>query len=314
MQYWRVMLKHEDENKAAECVRAGYIGVHTAIYEDIGNRLSGGWEDFRKNLLPIYMKNRPDKKPVGAGLALGTLWKVAEGMALGDIVLSPDGSPDGDKFYVGEISGDYNYAEGPEFRHRRPVKWWNKQIPRADMPKALGGRLGMGTVVNVSRYGEDIKQLLGNVGEPAAIAAASMVNTSGESAAAFALEKHLEEYLVKNWETTSLGEHYDIYHDDENGIAQQFKTDTGYIDILAVSKDKQTLLVVELKKGDATDSAVGQVLRYMGYVKSQLAEEGQQVRGAIIAASDDLRIKRALEVVDSVDFYRYELKFKIERD
>lgn len=306
-EYWRVMLKPDGNNKAAECMRAGYIGVDTSIREDISGYLLSGKSDFIERLAPVYMKNT-GKKRIGAGLALGSLWKVAKGMALGDIVLSPDG----DKFYVGKISGEYYYAEGQEFIHRRRVEWFDQPIPRADMPGTLRSGLGLGTVVNVSHYAEDIEQLLGNVG--ASAAGSPTGNTPGESPVMFALEKHLEDFLVKNWKNTSLGRDYDIYHDDENGLAQQFDTDTGPIDILAVSKDGKTLLVIELKKGDATDSAVGQVLRYMGYVKKEIAEEGQQVRGAIVAASNDRRIKRALEAVDNVDFYRYQVEFKIEPD
>jgi hypothetical protein len=47
------------------------------------------------------------------------------------------------------------------------------------------------------------------------------------------------------------------------------------IDILAISKDKTELLVVELKKGRASDMVVGQIQRYMGYVLEELAETNQ---------------------------------------
>ena len=70
-------------------------------------------------------------------------------------------------------------------------------------------------------------------------------------------------------------------------IGQQYPTDTGPIDILAISKDNKTLLVVELKKGRASDAVVGQCQRYMGYVKEELAEKNQDVKGVIIAFEDD---------------------------
>jgi restriction system protein len=69
--------------------------------------------------------------------------------------------------------------------------------------------------------------------------------------------------------------------------------------------------VIELKKGRASDKVVGQILRYMGYVKEMLAEEGQTVKGAIIALEDDTRIRRALVMVPDVSFYRYEVSFKL---
>ena len=35
-----------------------------------------------------------------------------------------------------------------------------------------------------------------------------------EDASAFALEKHLEDFLVQNWVQTDLGKEYDIYEED----------------------------------------------------------------------------------------------------
>jgi restriction system protein len=85
------------------------------------------------------------------------------------------------------------------------------------------------------------------------------------------------------------------------------------MDILAIKKDKSELLVVELKKGRASDPVVGQVLRYMGYVKQELAEKNQSVRGVIIALEDDTRIKRALAMTPDISFYRYEVSFRLTK-
>jgi restriction system protein len=90
-------------------------------------------------------------------------------------------------------------------------------------------------------------------------------------------------------------------------VGQQYPTDAGTIDILAISKDKKRLLVVELKRGRVTDVVVGQVLRYMGFVKEQIAEDDQSVEGAIIALDDDRRLRWALASVPSISFYRYQI-------
>lgn len=90
-------------------------------------------------------------------------------------------------------------------------------------------------------------------------------------------------------------------------------TDAGPTDILAISKDKKRLLVVELKRGRATDVVVGQVLRYMGFVKEQVAESDQTVEGAIIALEDDQKLRWALLSVPSISFYRYQISFKLEK-
>ncbi|RYZ80596.1 MAG: DUF91 domain-containing protein [Proteobacteria bacterium] len=87
-------------------------------------------------------------------------------------------------------------------------------------------------------------------------------------------------------------------------MGQQYPTDTGPFDVLPISKDRKRLLVVELKKGRASDAVVGQIMRYMGYSQEMLADEGQTVHGAIIALNDDLRIRRALAMIPTIAFFR----------
>jgi len=59
--------------------------------------------------------------------------------------------------------------------------------------------------------------------------------------------------------------------------------------------------------------AVGQCLRYMGYVKDELAEEDQDVRGAIIGLEGDDKIRRALSSAQNIDFYTYKIDFRLEK-
>jgi restriction system protein len=70
-------------------------------------------------------------------------------------------------------------------------------------------------------------------------------------------------------------------------------------------------LVVELKKGRASDAVVGQTLRYMSFVQEMLAEKDQTVHGIIIALEDDQRICRALAMVSNIRFCRYQINFKL---
>ncbi|NYI42621.1 endonuclease NucS domain-containing protein [Demequina lutea] len=126
----------------------------------------------------------------------------------------------------------------------------------------------------------------------------------------FALERHLEDFLVSNWSRTELGRKYDIYTDEHGEVVgRQYQTDTGPLDILACSKDGSEMLVVELKRGRLDDVVVGQVLRYMGYV-SELAPT-KAVRGVVIGLEDSLKLKRALQQVPHVSYMRYEVKFRL---
>jgi restriction system protein len=122
-----------------------------------------------------------------------------------------------------------------------------------------------------------------------------LMPSSIEDPSSFALEEHLEDFLVKNWSHTELGKDFDIYEEDGEK-ARQYQTDTGPLDILAIRKDKKQLLVVELKKGRASDAVVGQTLRYMSFVQDELAEDGQEVKGVIIAPN---RVERGIPRIRS---------------
>lgn len=126
----------------------------------------------------------------------------------------------------------------------------------------------------------------------------------------FALEKHLESFIVNNWDNTSLNNKYDLYvHDGK--IAQQFMTRSGPLDILAISKDKKEFLVIELKKDRASDVVAGQILRYMGHIEEKIATNGETVKGLIIALEEDLNLKDALIAAKKIDFLRYQIKFEL---
>ena len=51
----------------------------------------------------------------------------------------------------------------------------------------------------------------------------------------------------------------------------------------------------------------------MGYVKDELAEKNQTVKGVIIGFEDDVRIKRALSVTTNIEFFRYKVSFKLSK-
>ena len=178
------------------------------------------------------------------------------------------------------------------------------------MSKALQGSTGSGlTHCNLIDYAEEIEQLIGGNKAPTIVSNDKTIEDPTE----FALEKHLEDFLVKNWKNTTLGKEYDIYELDGLSVGQQFQSDTGPLDILAISKDRNTFLVVELKKGRVSDNVVGQIQRYMGYVKEDLAEPHQEVKGIIIGSEDDLKIRRALSVTTNIEFYKYKVNFKLHQ-
>lgn len=290
---------------AEECLKGNFIGADFGIETDLTGKLPENWRDFNKNFIPLYLQKNPDKSKVSAGLACGALYTVTKGIQNGDIVLCPNGTG---SYLVGEVLDTYSFHPGEILPHRRTVRWHSKTIDRASMSEALQNSTGsIGTVSEITRYADEIEILIAGNRPPTIISTDETV----EDPAAFALEKHLEDFLVQNWKQTDLGKNYDIYEEDGELVGQQYPSDTGPIDILAISKNKKELLVVELKKGRISDNVLGQIQRYMGYVQEELAEEGQKVKGVIIALEDDLRIRRALSVVNNIEFYRYQISFKL---
>jgi hypothetical protein len=57
--------------------------------------------------------------------------------------------------------------------------------------------------------------------------------------------------------------------------------------------------------------AVGQVLRYMGWVKYHLAASGERVEGMIIARQIDEALQYALSNVSGVEVQLYEVDFRL---
>lgn len=288
-----------------DCLKGNFIGVDFEVYQDLSMHLTENWKDFNKKFIPIWLERFPEKNKISAGLACGALWTVSKGLKKGDIIISPDGNG---KYHIAEVLDEYSYHHGEILPHRRTVRWFPETIERSQMSDSLKHSTGsIGTTSDITSYSAELETLIAGKAPPIIISSDETI----EDPAVFALEKHLEDFLFANWKQTELGKDYDIYEDSGEPIGRQFPTDTGFIDILAISKDKKELLIVELKKGRASDNVIGQIQRYMGYVLEELAEDGQIVKGIIIALEDDNRIRRALAVTQNITFYRYQVNFKL---
>ncbi len=305
--FYRVVLGKQ-HSLSQDCFNNSYVGVDFGIDKDLTNDLPDNWREFNKKNIPIFLEKNPNKSKVTAGLACGAIHTMSKAINIGDYILSPDGTG---TYRIAEVTSEYFYRHNEtrehSLKHCRQVRWLSNSIKREDMSEKLKNSSGSAlTLCNISQYGEEINNLLGGISN-------NPITTSNpeiEDPSEFALEKHLEDFLIANWHQTELSDEYDIFNDEEV-TGQQFPTDTGPIDILAISKDKSELLIIELKKGRASDTVVGQIQRYMGYIKDEIAEDGQSVRGIIIAFDDDIKIKRALSMTNNISFYRYRVNFNL---
>jgi restriction system protein len=304
--YYRVMQGARSVH-IQDAVAGSFIGAGWLPAIDLTGKLPEVWRDFNKTFIPVYVELYPGSSKIAAGLACGMLYTIIKGIKVGDIILSPNGSG---AYHVGEVIGDYEYHKDAILPHRRSVRWYTSTVSREDMSEALRNSAGsIGTVSNVSAYASEIDGLIEGKAPTGIISNDPTV----EDPSVFALEKHLEDFLEHNWKHTELGQKYDIYEIDGERVGRQYMSDTGPIDILAISKDKKELLVVELKRGRVSDTVVGQIQRYMGYVKEELAEIGQTVHGVIIGFEDDVKIHRALSVAQNIDFYTYKIEFNLQK-
>ena len=126
----------------------------------------------------------------------------------------------------------------------------------------------------------------------------------------FVLEKYLEEFIVSNFDVI-FQRKLELFTDSEGNIGQQYTTEIGPIDILAYEPKTKTFVVLELKKGRPSDQVVGQVLRYMGWVKQNLCTEGQSVRGIVICRDKDPKLLYALGMVNNVEVKYFRVSFEL---
>lgn len=116
------------------------------------------------------------------------------------------------------------------------------------------------------------------------------------------LEKDLRKFLTlnphvleKGLELVENGEEYDTH-------------EVGRIDLLFKDKNKN-FVVVELKRRKTGDSVVGQILRYMGWVRENL---GENVRGIIVIGEPYDKLDYALKPIEQiVQLKYYRVKFEI---
>ena len=124
-----------------------------------------------------------------------------------------------------------------------------------------------------------------------------------EADSEFAYEHDLQDYLARNLHLIEPG--LELYRDEAiNGI--EFPVGGRFIDILAVDENGG-YVVIELKVSKGYDRVVGQLLRYIGSIKTNHAEPGQRVRGIIVAKTISEDILLACSELPHVKLFEYSL-------
>ena len=125
----------------------------------------------------------------------------------------------------------------------------------------------------------------------------------------FAYERDLKNFLISNMNV--IRPSLRVYQDgDITGV--EFPVGNRYIDILALENNSD-FVIIELKVSKGYDKAIGQLLYYMGWIKQNLAESDQKVKGMIIARtiSDDLLT--ATSQINDVELFEYQLSISLKK-
>lgn len=131
-----------------------------------------------------------------------------------------------------------------------------------------------------------------------------------EELADFALEAQLRDFLIGRLPRLTIGGmQLRLYRDAGGRSGREYPTDVGPIDILAVAPDN-TLVVMELKRDRGPDSALGQLARYMGWVRAHLAA-GAAVRGVVVARQIDEKLRYAAAAMPGVLLLEYDIRFDV---
>jgi hypothetical protein len=146
---------------------------------------------------------------------------------------------------------------------------------------------------------------------PEIVAENDELNEAEPSDASFGLEYQLRDFIAQNICAIDVnGRRLSLYVDPTGRDGIEFPTAVGPIDILAVD-DNGAFFVFELKRARSPDRAIGQVTRYMGWVRQTIGKE-HNVNGIIVAKDISDGLRYAVSVVPNVSLFEYEVEFRLK--
>jgi len=125
----------------------------------------------------------------------------------------------------------------------------------------------------------------------------------------FAYESDLWNFLSKN---LSALEHGLRLYEEEGIKGIEFPAGGRFVDILALDA-KGAYVVIELKVSRGYDRVLGQLRRYMGWIARNHAEQGQMVRGIIVAREISEDLVLACFGVPNVRLFEYEMSVTVKQ-
>lgn len=275
--------------------------------------ISIGWKQLgdvsqmtREELAKTAVATYSDKPSQTKGLYTNMLWTFYHDMLPGDCVIARRGR----KMLagVGKIVTAAVYAPG---RNRLVEHPGFIEVAWQDQPKDKSFPTIVFPMHTLAEFSEEQFRSVVEGSGPSVTPLET--HSDVEDPSEFVLEKYLEDFIVSNFATIFKGK-LRVFEDVDGNDGQQYGTDIGTIDILAVEPKSGNFVVIELKKGRPSDQVVGQVLRCMGWVKRNLCSSNQDVRGLVICHDHDPRLSYALEMTNNIDVRYYTVSFQLREN
>lgn len=128
----------------------------------------------------------------------------------------------------------------------------------------------------------------------------------------FSLEYQLRDFIASNIGTITISnKRLRLFVDQTGRDGIEYPTAVGPIDILATD-ETGAIVVFELKKAASPDRAMGQLARYMGWVRQTIGRD-REVLGIIVARTITENLRYAASIVPNVSLYEYELAFTLKQ-
>lgn len=128
-------------------------------------------------------------------------------------------------------------------------------------------------------------------------------------------ERAVEEHLEVNWAATPFAE-MGVSLSTRSGTGlpgRQVLTPVNTIDLLGFEAARNRWWVIELKRARTSDAVVGQVSRYMGWLRSTRAERGETTQGAVVVGSSDAKLVAAVKGNSDLSLWEYDRELTLRQ-
>jgi hypothetical protein len=301
-----------DKSRESYCHDNGVISIGWNQVDDLSNVSS--YNEIKARLIPIY-ENTEKVKAVPNYAS--QLWMFIDKIELGDYILMPLLEKKG-YISIGKMTGPYKHQpDDPVNHHVRAVEWikvierslFNEDIIRGP----FASRKTVCSFVNINEAEFRIKKIIEKGADPFFGIKNIGGGENGEGFGdgdEFVYEAQLREYISNNVEIIEKG--LSLYEDSDGKNGVEFPAGTWNIDILATDL-QNNYVIIELKKSRTSDKVFGQLARYMGWVKTNLCRENQEVRGVIIGGTITDELKYAAKLNNNIKLMEYTLSISLKQ-